>query len=73
VATINLVTEIPGPRSREVIARKERVVADALSLHARAIIDHGRGAAITDIDGNTLLDFSGGLASPPYGKTPRML
>jgi 4-aminobutyrate aminotransferase / (S)-3-amino-2-methylpropionate transaminase / 5-aminovalerate transaminase len=67
VATINLVTEIPGPRSREVIARKERVVADALSLHARTIIDHGRGAAITDIDGNTLLDFSGGLGCHTVG------
>src|SRR5919106_575902 len=61
VGTINLITDIPGPKSREVIARKERVVADALSLHANTIIDSGLGAAITDIDGNTLLDFSGGL------------
>jgi 4-aminobutyrate aminotransferase/(S)-3-amino-2-methylpropionate transaminase len=67
VATINLVTEIPGPRSREVIARKERVVADALSLHANTIIDRGRGAAITDIDGNTLLDFTGGLGCHTVG------
>jgi 4-aminobutyrate aminotransferase/(S)-3-amino-2-methylpropionate transaminase len=61
VGTINLATEIPGPKSREIIARKERVVADALSLHANTIIDRGEGAAITDVDGNTLLDFSGGL------------
>jgi 4-aminobutyrate aminotransferase/(S)-3-amino-2-methylpropionate transaminase len=67
VGTINLVTEIPGPRSREVIARKERVVADALSLHANTIIDRGQGAAITDIDGNTLLDFSGGLGCHTVG------
>jgi 4-aminobutyrate aminotransferase / (S)-3-amino-2-methylpropionate transaminase / 5-aminovalerate transaminase len=67
VATINLVTEIPGPRSREVIARKERVVADALSLHANTIIDRGRGSAITDIDGNTLLDFTGGLGCHTVG------
>ena len=67
MATINLVTEIPGPRSREVIARKERVVADALSLHANTIIDRGRGSAITDIDGNTLLDFTGGLGCHTVG------
>jgi 4-aminobutyrate aminotransferase/(S)-3-amino-2-methylpropionate transaminase len=67
VATINLVTEIPGPKSRDVIARKERVVADALSLHANTIIDRGEGAAITDIDGNTLLDFSGGLGCHTVG------
>jgi 4-aminobutyrate aminotransferase/(S)-3-amino-2-methylpropionate transaminase len=67
VASINLVTEIPGPKSRDVIARKERVVADALSLHANTIIDRGEGAAITDIDGNTLLDFSGGLGCHTVG------
>ena len=61
MGTIDMVTDIPGPKSRELIARKERVVADALSLHANTIIDRGEGAAITDIDGNTLLDFSGGL------------
>jgi 4-aminobutyrate aminotransferase len=61
VPSINIVTDIPGPRSRAVIERKERVVADALGLHAPTVIDRGRGAAFTDIDGNTLLDFSGGL------------
>jgi len=61
VGTINLKTEIPGPRSRAVTARKEGVVAEALSLHTPMIIDRGEGAAITDIDGNTFLDFSGGL------------
>ncbi|MGH2737396.1 MAG: aminotransferase class III-fold pyridoxal phosphate-dependent enzyme, partial [Actinomycetota bacterium] len=59
--SINLVTEIPGPKSRAVIERKEKVVADALALHAPTVIDRGDGAAFTDIDGNTLLDFSGGL------------
>jgi 4-aminobutyrate aminotransferase/(S)-3-amino-2-methylpropionate transaminase len=61
VPTIDLKTDIPGPRSREILARKERVVADALDIHAPAVIDHALGAAFTDVDGNTLLDFSGGL------------
>lgn len=59
--TINMVTEIPGPRSRAIIARKERVVCDPLELHVNAVIDHALGAAVTDVDGNTLLDLSGGL------------
>lgn len=54
-------TNIPGPRSREILARKQRVVCDPLEVHVPAVIDHGRGAAFTDVDGNTLLDFSGGL------------
>ncbi|MBI2238214.1 MAG: aminotransferase class III-fold pyridoxal phosphate-dependent enzyme, partial [Actinobacteria bacterium] len=61
VSTIELVTEIPGPRSREIIARKERVVCDPLELHVNAVIDHALGAAVTDVDGNRLLDLSGGL------------
>ena len=61
MGTIDLVTEIPGPKTRELIQRKERVVADALSLHVPAVIDTALGARFTDIDGNTFLDFSGGL------------
>jgi 4-aminobutyrate aminotransferase / (S)-3-amino-2-methylpropionate transaminase / 5-aminovalerate transaminase len=61
VGTIDLKTEIPGPRSKAVIDRASAVVAEALSIHAPIVIDHGRRAAVTDIDGNTLLDFSGGL------------
>lgn len=61
MGTINLKTEIPGPRSRAVTARKEGVVAEAVTLHAPMIIDRGEGAAVTDLDGNTFLDFSGGL------------
>jgi 4-aminobutyrate aminotransferase / (S)-3-amino-2-methylpropionate transaminase / 5-aminovalerate transaminase len=61
VPTIDLKTEIPGPRSREIIARKKRVVSDPLDLHVNAVIDRAEGAAFTDVDGNTWLDFSGGL------------
>src|SRR5207247_974794 len=61
MGTVNVVTEIPGPTSRELIARKERVVSDPLDLHVPAIIDAASGASFTDADGNTLLDFSGGL------------
>jgi len=61
LSTIELVTEIPGPRSRAITERKEHVVADALSLHVPFVIDRGEGASVTDVDGNTFLDFSGGL------------
>jgi 4-aminobutyrate aminotransferase / (S)-3-amino-2-methylpropionate transaminase / 5-aminovalerate transaminase len=61
VGTIDLRTDIPGPKSRAVIDRAGSVIAEALTIHAPVVIDRGRGAAVTDIDGNTLLDFSGGL------------
>ena len=59
--TISLTTDIPGPRSRAVLERKERVVCDPLDLHVNAVIAEGAGAVVTDLDGNRLLDLSGGL------------
>src|SRR5712691_266915 len=53
---INLVTDLPGPRSAEILERKSRVVCDPLDIHVRAVIDHGLGARVTDVDGNTFLD-----------------
>jgi 4-aminobutyrate aminotransferase/(S)-3-amino-2-methylpropionate transaminase len=59
--TIELKTTIPGPRSQEILDRKPHVVADPLSIYAPVIVDHGRGATVTDVDGNTFIDFMGGV------------
>ncbi len=67
--TVDLRTELPGPKSREILARKERVVADAKSLLAPFVIDHGHGCVITDVDGNTFLDWSGGIGCLNVGHT----
>src|SRR5437879_6190458 len=64
---VEVVTEIPGPRSRELLVRKERVVCDALDIHVPAVIDTARGASFTDLDGNTMLDLSGGLGCQLVG------
>src|SRR5437588_7650432 len=62
--TIDLKTAIPGPRSQEILARKERVIAQPLSIVLPVVIDHGEGATLTDVDGNTFIDFSGGGRLP---------
>ncbi len=59
--TIELRTEIPGPRSREILERKERVVANPLSVFLPVVVAEGRGATLTDVDGNTFIDFTGGV------------
>ena len=64
---IDMVTGIPGPRSAAILERKARVVADPLDIHVPAVIDHGLGARVTDVDGNTMLDFSGGLGCQLVG------
>ncbi len=74
MSTVELVTEIPGPKSRGIVARKRRVVADPLDLHAPVVIDHALGAAFTDVDGNRFLDFSGGLGCHLVGYShPRVI
>jgi 4-aminobutyrate aminotransferase/(S)-3-amino-2-methylpropionate transaminase len=71
---IRLQTEIPGPRSREVLARKERVVADPLSVYLPIVTESGHGATLTDIDGNTFVDFSGGVGCLNVGHAhPRVV
>src|SRR5881394_276282 len=59
--SIELKTEIPGPRSREILERKERVVAEPLSVFLPVVVDEGHGATLTDVDGNTFIDFTGGV------------
>lgn len=71
---IRLVTDIPGPRSAAVLERKSKVVCNALDIHVPAVIDYGSGARVTDIDGNTMLDFSGGLGCQLVGYShPRVV
>jgi 4-aminobutyrate aminotransferase/(S)-3-amino-2-methylpropionate transaminase len=71
---IHLKTEIPGPKSRAILERKARVVADPLSIHAPVVIAEGHGSTITDVDGNTFLDFTGGVGCLNVGHShPRVV
>src|SRR5690349_6567616 len=67
--TVDLRTEIPGPKSRAILERKERVVAEAKTLLAPFVIDRGHGCVVTDVDGNTFLDWSGGIGCLNVGHT----
>jgi 4-aminobutyrate aminotransferase/(S)-3-amino-2-methylpropionate transaminase len=59
--SINLVTQLPGPRSAELQARRERNVPRALGSAVPVYIARGEGAVVEDVDGNRLLDFAGGI------------
>src|SRR3954449_4766504 len=58
---IELHTKIPGPRSQKILERKDRVIADPLSIYLPVVIERGEGATLTDVDGNTFIDFTGGV------------
>jgi 4-aminobutyrate aminotransferase/(S)-3-amino-2-methylpropionate transaminase len=72
--TIEIKTDIPGPLSAEILARKERVVAEPLSVYLPLVIAEGRGALLTDVDGNTFVDFAGGVGCMNVGHShPRVV
>ena len=58
---IELRTAIPGPRSQEIVARIDRSVSSALSIYLPIVAASGSGATLTDVDGNTFIDFAGGV------------
>ena len=72
--SIEIRTELPGPRSKEIIERKERVIAAPLSLVHPIVTAEGRGATLTDVDGNTFIDFTGGVGCLNVGHShPRIV
>ncbi len=72
--SIRLQTEVPGPRSKEILDRKERVIAEPLSIYLPVVIAEGEGALVTDVDGNTFVDFAGGVGCLNVGHSnPRVV
>jgi len=71
---IELRTEIPGPRTREILERERAAVARPLIVHAPIVAAHAQGSRITDVDGNTFLDFVGGVGVMNVGHNhPRVV
>ncbi len=59
--SISLRTAIPGPRSRELLARRTAAVPQGIANTTPIFAAQTRGATVTDVDGNTFLDFAGGI------------
>ncbi|HDI11362.1 MAG TPA: 4-aminobutyrate--2-oxoglutarate transaminase [Candidatus Acetothermia bacterium] len=71
---VRIITELPGPKSREVLERMERYVSKAISPFVPAVVSRSEGAIVEDLDGNRFLDFSGGWGVLNVGHThPRVV
>jgi 4-aminobutyrate aminotransferase/(S)-3-amino-2-methylpropionate transaminase len=72
---INLVTEIPGPRSRALGEERRRWVGKGITEPRHGIyFERGLGARLTDVDGNVFLDLAGGIGCMNAGHTaPRVI
>jgi 4-aminobutyrate aminotransferase / (S)-3-amino-2-methylpropionate transaminase / 5-aminovalerate transaminase len=59
--SIEFRTAVPGPRSQEIFARKQAAVAGPLDVTFPIVGAEAHGAMLTDVDGNTFIDFTGGV------------
>ncbi len=57
-----LVTEIPGPRSKALHARRTAAVTSAVGSTLPAYLERAGGAVLVDVDGNQLIDLGSGIA-----------
>jgi 4-aminobutyrate aminotransferase/(S)-3-amino-2-methylpropionate transaminase len=62
-----LVTEIPGPVSRELQARRSAAVAPGVSSTLPVFTAAAGGGVLVDVDGNSLIDFGSGIAVTSVG------
>ncbi len=68
--SIDIVTEIPGPRSRALVERRSAAMSRGAAHLTDLGIASGDGAVVTDLDGNRLLDFAGGIGVLAAGHCP---
>ncbi len=54
-------TSLPGPKAKEILRRDNKYVSPAATRTYPLVIEKGKGAWVTDCDGNTFLDFSSGI------------
>jgi len=57
-----LMTPLPGPRAKAVIARDSQWISPSYTRGYPMVARSGRGAMVEDVDGNIFLDFAAGIA-----------
>lgn len=64
-----LATEIPGPRSRELMERRNAAVSAGLGTTIPVFITAAGGGVLLDVDGNSLIDLGAGIAVVNVGNS----
>ncbi len=69
-----LATEIPGPRSLALHARKQAAVSAGIGTTLPIYVERAGGGILVDVDGNQLIDFGSGIAVTTVGNaSPRVV
>jgi 4-aminobutyrate aminotransferase/(S)-3-amino-2-methylpropionate transaminase len=67
MADIRLITELPGPQSRALMARRVQAVPRGVYASTPLYVRHAEGAMLEDVDGNRLIDMGGGIGCANVG------
>lgn len=71
---VKLQTEIPGPKSREILERRNQFVPKGVSNNSQAFVKKAQGALVEDVDGNVFIDFAGAIGTINVGHShPRVV
>jgi len=65
--SIKLVTELPGPKAREMIAQSLPHMSPSLIFCYPLMVKRAQGCMVEDVDGNVLLDVQAGVATASTG------
>jgi 4-aminobutyrate aminotransferase/(S)-3-amino-2-methylpropionate transaminase len=68
---IQINTTLPGPQSQTMLARRDQAVSRSLFRSTPVVAARAHGATVTDVDGNTFLDFTSGIGALNVGHTPQ--
>lgn len=60
-------TPLPGPNSRRLIEADDKIISPSYTRSYPLVVKRGSGAVVEDMDGNTFLDFSAGIAVTSTG------
>lgn len=64
---VKLITEIPGPNSREIVKERRKYISNGVSMALDIVVEEAKGALIKDVDGNVFLDFAAGIGMQNIG------
>jgi len=62
-----IITPLPGPNAQRVIAEDAYYMSPSYTRSYPLVAKRGRGVIVEDVDGNTFLDFSAGIAVASTG------
>lgn len=71
---VKLQTEIPGPKSKEILERRNKYVPKGISNNCQSFVKKAQGAIVEDVDGNQYIDFAGAIGTLNVGHShPRVV